>query len=223
MTNERRSAAIILRRRGYSIKSIAAQLHAAQSSVSIWVRSVGLTETQKRVLKNKMHSPESIEKRRQSRLKNELVKRNKVIDAARSEVNAISKRELWLIGTSLYWAEGSKRNSNVQFSNGDPNMILLMIRFFTEVCGVDKSKLKACIHIHEHLDVTAAERYWQTITGIPEERFYKTYNKPNRSSKGTRNSLPYGVCDIYVLNVHLLLRIKGWIKGIYDTTLEVVE
>lgn len=222
MNSDRRYLAIKLRASGLSIKSIARELNAAQSSVSIWVRDVALTNIQIQSLRANTHSPETIEKRRQSRLKSELVKRTLIIDDAMNDIQSLSRRELWLIGIALYWAEGAKTQSTVQFSNGDPKMIKLMMRFFREVCKTEEVKLRGCIHIHEHLDVAAAEKYWQDVTSIGKERFYKTYNKPNKSSKGTRNSLPYGVCDIYVHDSGLFWKIKGWTNGIYESALKMV-
>jgi len=115
----------------------------------------------------------------------------------------------------------SKTGSTVQLSNGDPRVIKLILRFFREICNVDESKLRGGIHIHEHLDTQAAEEYWCTITGI--SKFYKTYNKPNKSSKGMRNSLPYGVCDVYVLDARLFWKIKGWTEGIYDSAIKMLK
>lgn len=212
----RKKRAIMLRKSGLSIKAIASQLAAAQSSVSIWTREVILNEDQKLKLKANTHSKTTIEKRRQSRLKSEFAKRQVIISTAKSEIFSISPKELLLICSALYWAEGGKRQGMVVFSNGDPRMIQLMLKFFREICNVNEQKLRGYIHIHENLDVNVAERYWQKITKISSDKFYPTYNKPNKSSKGTRNSLPYGVCDIYVLDAKLLLRIKGWIEGIYE-------
>jgi hypothetical protein len=221
MRDGREATAVQLRLEGHSIKSIAKELGAAQSSVSIWTRNVKLTPEQKECLRNNMHSPESIEKRRQARLKSEAIKRAIIIDGARTEVGSLSNREIWLIGIALYWGEGAKTRSTVQLSNGDPRIIKLILRFFREVCNVDESKLRGGIHIHEHLDTQAAEEYWHAITGIG--KFYKTYNKSNKSSKGTRNSLPFGVCDVYVLDARLFWKIKGWTEGIYESAAKVLE
>lgn len=222
MVDERISKAIALRRSGESIKTIALRLSAAQSSVSTWVRDVKLTEAQKTKLMSNTHSRETIEKRRQSRLINEAAKRTAIINDSKNKIDSLSKRELWLIGTALYWAEGGKTQSTVRFSNGDPKMIQLMMKFFTEVCHVDRGRLKCHIHIHESLNTKRAERYWQKITGLPARQFYKTYNKPNRSSKGTRNSLPYGVCDIYSPDYKLFYKIKGWADGIYESSIKML-
>lgn len=223
MRDGRANKAIQLRLKGVSIKSIAKELHAAQSSVSIWTRHIELTTEQVVRLRANMHTPEVIEKRRQARLKSELAKRSIIINEAKAQIQSISTRELWLIGTALYWGEGTKNYSTVQFTNGDPRMIILFLRFLRNVCDVSEVKLRAHIHIHEHLDTSAAEEYWQSVTGIPKDHFYKTYNKPNKSSKGTRNSLPYGVCAVSVTDVKLLLKIRGWTEGIYESATKVLK
>lgn len=114
MRDDRKYTAIQLRLKGYSIKSIAKKIGAAQSSVSIWTRAVQLTPKQMERLRTNMHSPKSIEKRRQSRLKSEAIKRAVIVDCAKAEIESLSKRELWLIGIALYWGEGAKLE--VQFN-----------------------------------------------------------------------------------------------------------
>lgn len=214
---KRKASAIKLRSRGLSIKQIAKKLSAAQSSVSMWTRGVTLTDVQVQMLRSNVHSPVVVEKRRQSRLQNEKVKRDYKIDAAATMVQSLTDRELLLVCTALYWAEGTKKRGAVQFSNGDPRMIIVMLHFLRRVCKVDETKLRCHIHIHEHLDTETAEGYWQRITGISPMQFYRTYNKPNKSSKGTRNSLPHGVCNLYVLDTNLFLKIEGWTRGIYQS------
>lgn len=210
----RRDQAIRLRSQGLSIKAIALKLSAAQSSVSIWTRNVILTEEQTRELRHNTHSRAVIEKRRTTRLYNESLKRQLVISEAENDVFDLTDNDLFLIGCALYWAEGGKTRSMVRFSNGDPRMIKLMIKFFNESCAVNLDKMRVHIHIHESLSVSDAEEYWSKITELPRSQFYKTYSKRNISSKGLRSSLPYGVCDIYILDAKLQLKLQGWANGI---------
>lgn len=217
MNDNRKLEAVLLREQGYSINDIALKLKAAKSSISIWTKHIIMTDVQREALQARAHSREAIEKRRTARLLNEAAKRNSIVASAFDEVGVIAPRELWLIGTALYWAEGGKTQRMVRFSNGDPKMIQLMMRYFRETCDVPEDKFRGHIHIHEHLDTDAAEAYWSEIAKIPRQKFYKTYNKPNISSKGLRNSLPYGVFDIYVADVTLFLKIQGWTKALYKT------
>jgi len=119
------------------------------------------------------------------------------------------------MGTMLYWAEGGKTQRMVRFSNGDPEMIKIMMAFFRRVCNVPEEKFRGYIHIHPHLEHTSAETYWSSITGIPLSQFFKTYRKPNKSSQNKKDSLPNGVLDIYVLDTSLFLKITGWARGVF--------
>jgi predicted transcriptional regulator len=208
-----------LRQHGLSIKQIAKQVGAAQSSISIWVKDVRISAEQQHILKRNTHTQEVIDKRRLSRIAGERLKREKTIHDSQLEIKNLTKQDLHLLGVALYWAEGGKTQSAFKFSNGDPRMIELMIKFLVEICAIRTERIKIHIHIHEHLDVSAAEKYWLDVTRLPKSQFYKTYNKPNKSSKNLRNSLPYGVCDLYVTkSSNLLLRTLGWINGIYIQT-----
>lgn len=206
-----------LRERGLSIKDISNSLGVAKSSVSVWVRDVELTPLQRHVLEMSSHSRTAVELRRQSRLANELAKRELVVLAAQKEVQKISKRELWLMGIMLYWAEGGKTQRLVRFSNGDPEMIKIMMAFFRRVCEVPEAKFRGYIHIHPHLDHLGAEAYWSTISGISAQQFFKTYRLPNKSSQNKKDTLPHGVFDIYVLDTKLFLTISGWAQGVFGS------
>ncbi|MBW3569439.1 hypothetical protein KY385_04895 [Candidatus Parcubacteria bacterium] len=215
MKKNEKLKAVELRKAGHSIKYISRELEVAKSSVSLWVRSVEISFDKQVRLKSNSHSSETIEKRRASRLENELAKRNAVINEAKNSVKNIDIHALKLIGVMLYWAEGGKTQRLVRFSNGDPEMIKIMMAFFRQVCIVPEAKFRGYIHIHPHLDYKKAEQYWSELSGIPLNQFFKTYRKKNISSQNLKNSLPYGVFDIYVMDTKLFYKIIGWSQGIF--------
>lgn len=215
MKKTEKDAAIKLRRQGLSLKEISGRLGVAKSSVSSWVRGVELTQIQKDYLQEKGFYREAVERRRTSRLANEERKREYVILAAKNDISKITRKQLHLLGVMLYWAEGGKTQRLVRFSNGDPEMIKIMMVFFRKICGVSEQKFRGYIHIHPTLDHLAAEKYWSSIAGIPLAQFFKTYRKPNKSSQGKKTTLPYGTFDIYVLDAQLFLKITGWARGIF--------
>ncbi len=218
MKLEEKKLAIKLRRLGYSINEICKKAGLAKSSVSLWVRDIELTSEQKQKLSEKGIKKEVIEKRRITRLTRENARRQIIIDKAEKEINNLSKKDLFLIGITLYWAEGGKtKRGLVRLSNGDPKIIQVAMRFFREICQVSEKKFRGYIHIHPHLNKRKAENYWSSVSGIPLIQFYKTYLKPNRASQSKKDSLPFGTFDIYICNTELFLRIQGWIMGIYKT------
>ncbi len=208
-----------LRSFGHSLNEIRKRLDVAKSSISLWVRDIELTPEQKKGLSQKSIQKGVIEQRRTTRLKNESARRQIIIDAANKEIKRISKRELWLIGVMLYWAEGGKtRRGMVRFSNSDPEMIKIMMAFFRKICKVPEEKFMGYIHIHPHLNHKRAERYWSSMSNIPLSKFYKTYRKINSSSKNKKDNLPFGTFDVYVLSTELFLKILGWAEGVFKSS-----
>lgn len=215
MKTQERAKAVELRQQGYSINEISNLLGVAKSSVSIWVRDIQLTPDQFLELSGRPYTSEAVEKRRTARLKSESNKRDLLVGIAKKSIRKISAKDLLLIGTMLYWAEGGKTQRMVRFSNGDPRMIKIMMEYFRRVCEVPEEKFRGYIHIHPHLDHIAAEKYWSDIAGIPLTQFFKTYRKPNISSQGKKDTLPEGVMDIYVMDTALFHKITGWAEGIF--------
>ena len=162
-----------LRSQGYSIKEISRILNVAKSSASIWVRDVELSEQQKLVLQEKGHYSDVVDRRRRARLDNEMQKREVIIQSAQTTVGSISIKDLRLIGIMLYWAERGKTQRMVRFANGDPEMIKIMMAFFSIVCNVPREKFRAHVHIHTHLDYKRAEGYWSDVSDIGLSQFYK--------------------------------------------------
>jgi hypothetical protein len=218
MKKEEREKARELRSKGYSIKEITKIIGVAKSSISLWVRDINLNPDQIENLSRKGRQESVIEKRRKTRLENEDRRRQIIVDNAQKEITKLLNKELWLVGVMLYWAEGGKTQRGlVRFSNGDPEMIKIMMAFFRKICHVPKEKFRGYIHIHPHLDHEKAEKYWSHASGISLNNFFKTYRKINISSKNKKDSLPFGVMDIYICNTELFLKITGWAKGIFSS------
>jgi len=212
---DRKEQAINLRKRGLSVNKIAEKLGAPQSSVSLWVRSVQLSHEQTVILKKHSHSPSVIEKRRQSRLANESVKRMAAINTSAKDISHMDKKTLLILGTALYWAEGGKSKLGVaRVTNTDPDLIRMTMRFFREVCDVPEDKFRAHIHIHAPEAAERAEKYWSQISGIPLKHFYKTYTIKSKATKNRRFSLPYGTLEVAVNSIGVHLMILGWIEGL---------
>lgn len=215
MKTRERDLAVNMRKEGKSIREIASRLRVAKSSVSLWVREIKLYPNQIKNLEDRPRQRIAVEKRRISRLRNEEAKRQIILNQAAATIGSVTGESLRLIGPMLYWAEGGKtRRGMVRFSNSDPEMIRLMMKFFRITCRVSENKFHGHIHIYGVEHVAEAERYWSQISAIPTKQFFKSYAKPSVAGKGDRRTLPYGTFDIYVCDTRLFLTIMGWIKGI---------
>lgn len=215
-----RQKAIALRKKGLSYNEILKRIPVAKSTLSLWLRDIGLAKKQKQRL---------TEKRRIAQIKAQQTCRNNRIKAtekikllARKEIQNISKRELWLIGIALYWAEGSKQKETrvsemVSFGNSDPNMIILFIRWLKEICLIKDEEINIRLYIHKIGDEKRALRYWSKVIKRPVKRFQKTvFKKHNiKTNRKVDNSKYFGLLDIRVKkSTNFNRKISGWIEGI---------
>lgn len=214
--------AISLRKEGKTYNEILTVVTVAKSTLSLWLRSVGLAEPQQQritALKkaaqwNAAHAKRAIRVKRQSL----------IISNAEKEIVAVSDRELWLIGIALYWAEGSKEKSyspgtQLSFSNSDPRMIRLFILWLERCASVSRSDITCSIYIHEshRTNTERAVEYWSMHTQFPKENFTQIYFKKNKINTKRRNigDLYYGLLRVTIAKSSTLNRkIAGWTNGI---------
>jgi transposase len=214
MKLEAKQKAIKLRLAGASIIDIATKLGVSKGSVSAWVRHVVLEESVLNKIKARSHSAAAVEKRRRSRLLREDADREAAIAVAVKEVGQLSKRDLFVTGVALYWGEGSKKKRGVvEFTNSDPQMIKIMKLFFVQVCEVPEEKFRGHVYIHQHLNVSAAEKYWSGVSQISRTQFHKTSIQRNRK-RVQKDSLPKGTFAIVICDTQLRLKIEGWMRGV---------
>lgn len=176
---EKRREAHLLRRQGKSIGTIAEQLNVSKSSVSLWCRETKLTAAQQRQLEKN-----SFEAGNKGRMIGAATNRQKRLDSVqehesqgRKEIGTLTKRDLTVLATALFWAEGAKTGSRFIFVNSDPDMILLMLRYLTEVLEVDTSRISATIQInrvHEKR-IESVYRFWSDLLRLPKEKFGQPY------------------------------------------------
>jgi hypothetical protein len=141
---------------------------------------------------------------------------NKIIQESREEFDSLIDNPLFLTGLSLYWAEGDKNcHERVKFTNSDERMVIIMMRWFREVCHVPEEKFRVALHIHNLLVSKDVKQYWIDITGIPERQFQKIYIKET-SLRHRKNILYNGTCGIVVCDKSLFRRISGWKLGLID-------
>ena len=206
-----------LRRKGCSVREIAIKTRCSKSSISKWVRNIPLTEMQIGRLKSNQDIGRAKAAQHLNSPKQKWQRIREGITSQTSHEIAVSRLEvdLKIIGTILYWAEGYKATRNmVSFSNSDPAMIKVMMRFFKKVCKVPDMKFRGVVYIHPHLNKNKAERFWAETSGIPLKQLYKTQTTVSKASKQKKDTLPLGTFNIVISDTCLRARIEGWLSGI---------
>ncbi len=215
--------AIKLRQNGLSYSEILKQIPVAKSSLSLWLKSVKLAVSQKQRLTDKKRA--SALRGAMKRKDERIALTKKIKDKARKEIGKLTKRELFLIGVALYWAEGSKEKeyhpgSGIKFSNSDPYMIKIFLKWLLEIIKLPKDRIYLDILIHEsHKDkLEIVKEYWSKYTSFPVEDFKHIYFKKNKINTKRRNigNIYFGLLRIIVKESSTLNRkIQGWTEGIY--------
>lgn len=219
--NSRYKKALNLRLKGKSYGEIKKTLGVPKSTLSGWFKDLELPASAQEILKEKDRKGRThlveYNKRRTRRIQ---IKNYKTLESHKKQIQALSKYELKLVGSVLYWAEGHNKDvtgkgHEVCFTNSDSDMIKLYLRFLREIICVPEDKLRADIHIYPSINKEKALRFWVGATNIPREQFRIT-QCISRASKRKRplNSLPYGTLKLSVGKRQNFFRIKGWIKGI---------
>lgn len=219
-----RERAIKLRRKGCSYSEILKEVPVAKSTLSLWLRDVGLSKRQKqRLTKKKLAAAlRGATKRKKQRLA--ITERIKT--KARKEARKISEKDLWFIGISLYWAEGSKQKEHlvsqrVKLVNSDPMIIKVFLKWLLKSCKVSRKDIYFRIYIHETARdrLIRAKQHWTKITNFPIDYFQKVSWKKNKIRTVRKNigKNYYGLLEINVKkSTNFNRKIAGWIEGIYE-------
>ena len=222
MKAELKQQAIELRKQGRTYSEIMEVIPVAISTVSDWLHSVGLSKKQKQRITLKKLA--SIKKGGLARKNQRLSITKEIFSAAKKDIKSISQGELWFIGIVLYWAEGSKQrettvSQGVVFSNSDPRMIKIFLKWLKDCAKVSNENIKLEITIHENYKkrVNKVIQYWSQITGVFKGKFDKIYYKKHniKSLRKNQGDNYYGQLRIVVRkSTNLNRKIAGWIEGI---------
>ena len=223
MVNKKlKQKAIQLRKCGKTYSEILRIVPVAKSTLSLWLREVGLSIPQKQRITEKRKAGQR--KAAATRKYDRIERQTSLIQIAKMDIESISKRELWLIGISLYWAEGSKEKEyapgiGISFSNSDARMIALFIKWLKVCIGLTNKDLALSLYIHESHTNRVPEvcRYWSNFLGLPMSFFSKVYFKRNKLNTNRKNTglLYNGLLRVNIRSSSDLNRkITGWIQGI---------
>lgn len=211
--------AIELRKQGFSYNEILRQIPVAKSTLSVWLQNIGLAKRQKQIL---------TEKRRLAQIKAQEACRNKrmlkekeIIKTAKEQIKNISERDLWILGSALYWAEGTKQkktnvSQKVSFNNSDPDIILIFNGWLKKICHLSQEKIAYSIYIHRTADKEKSRKYWEELLGTKIEKIYFK-NHAIRTNRKNIDENYHGLLRIDVRkSTDLNRKIRGWTVGIIE-------
>jgi hypothetical protein len=202
------------REEGRSVREIAMLLEVSRSSASLWVRDIELTPSQHAALVRR--NPRFTNQRNGSIANRERSRARRLDYQRRGRELARCDNPFYLAGCMLWWAEGSKSRNAVRFTNSDPEMARLFVRFLSECFGVRRDAISIYCNLfadHEKRQ-HEIERYWLDQLELPGSSLRQSVlNRYSKYSKKKRtNKLPYGTCRVVVYSTEIVQTMYGSIQ-----------
>lgn len=219
---ELKKLAIKLRKKGYSYSEVLEKVKVAKSTLSLWLREVGLSEAQKQKITKKRLAGQKKGAARRREQGGEA--REKAYDEARIQIPSLTDKEIWMMCTALYWAEGGKEKKyrsgkQFDFSNTDPRMLRVMVYWLHSILGFSMGDLKFEIYIHENNKwrIEEVRDFWSNELSLPLTSLVKVRYKKHKPKTNRRNIgiLYNGLVRVKVCSSSSLVRyLEGWVQGI---------
>ena len=193
-----------LRAESWTLADIAAELGVAKSSVSRWVCDVDFVPNPRRTARNR--PPNKLQ-----RAKAAEIRRFRV--AGHERFRDLSADEFFAAGLGLYAGDGAKQGSSVHFANSNVDLIAFFCRWLRRFFDIDERRLRVQLYLHADLDLSAAERHWRAVTGVPLDQFHKPYRAvvdPTRR----HNRHEFGCCHVRYSSTSLHREILGLMDGL---------
>lgn len=116
---------------------------------------------------------------------------------------------LRIAGSMLYWAEGSKRGTTVDFTNSDPRAVVLFLTFLRRVCGIAESRVRVHLYAYADQDIDHLKIFWSRVTKIPLQQFIEPYVH-ELTTRSTHRKMRWGLVHICYSDGRLLKAILQW-------------
>lgn len=206
-----RNKVIELRRKGKSYKEIMAVVPVSKGTISKWCSNLPLTKKEEKFLRERSQILQD-NGRLKTALKNKErneKRRNIVKVKAKIDFERYKDDPFFVLGLSLYWAEGAKKNDYFSFINSDVQMIRIMMSWASKYLNVDPVDYKFRLYIHKPYKDENCEKFWSRKCAIPMSQFQQTIYKPT-PHKVKKNPDYKGCLRMIISGVDFLITVKTW-------------
>lgn len=180
-----------LRMEGHSIDELVAKFSIPKSTLWHHVGDIEISQDKRMILRS----------RQGGSAKKKAMDIEKAQSRAREMLSLLSPtRELVIVISMLYWAEGSKKVC--EFINSDGKMIELYLFIIRKVLLVEEEHIKPTMRVFTGMDREGCLEYWSRVTNIPKNKFTVRFN-----DGGTKCRTKYGMCRITIRKGHASLKL----------------
>lgn len=197
---ESKEKATTLRKLGFSIIRIEADLGIPRSTLSGWFKNIKLTKKQKsKLLQNQRMA--LVEARKKAVLWHNAQKKSRLREAENAARETLAKIDsadntfLELALAFLYLGEGSKKNLETSIGSSDPQILKLFLTGLENIYNINRNEIKCELYLRFDQDPLEIKKYWSKTLKIPLANFNQA-----TSDKRTEGSTTYphykGVCNL---------------------------
>ena len=171
---------VALRQSGKSVREIVKELKLGTGTVSKYCKGIVLNKKAKLILEDKKYPAKRISKEEKIKAKNH----------AKKLIKTLSRRDIFLIFSSLYWGEGTKKELNI--INGDPKLVLFFVRGLL-LLGINKERIKISIRYYSGQNKTDLIYFWTKLLDLNESNIV---GFEEVEGNGKINKLIHGMCRV---------------------------
>lgn len=224
-SEDQKDAVRLLRVEGLSLGEIHAKTHIPKTTIRSWISDISQSEEQKEVIKQKV-----LKSLQKGRIKSQRIKKEKkgirqryLLDQGVDEIGELTKRDIFIAGVALYWAEGfkNKHEHRLGFCNSDPGMVRFYLHWLESTLAISKKEITARLTINKLYESKThqIEKYWSDVADIPLAQFTKPFYQNTVWKKQYDIDNYHGVLRIHVKDsLENLLKMRGWIEGLKHNT-----
>lgn len=199
-SEQKKSQACALRRRGWSIRDIEKELNISRSTLSGWFKKIELSQLQKERLNLKWKKglikarEKAADWHRSQRLKR-LESYSREAELVLEKLDLEDKAIIELALAILYLGEGGKKSSEFRMSNSNPIILKTAIKILNEVYNISSKQIRCGLNLRADQKPKELRKFWSKELKIPEENF--TYIIVDKRTSQTKTYSSYkGVCMI---------------------------
>jgi hypothetical protein len=201
-----------MRRAGLSYGEIMEMIDVKKSTLATWCRDVRLGPEQIAAIKDRTGSVKGIPRDTNRKRRLEI---QRIRAKSHQQIPTLLGNPLWLAGTVMYWAEGSKTRNQLSMANTDPRILRIFIAWINQFVHATP-EYRLALHLHQGNDDQQAKDHWRDVLDLEDVEFHKTYIKPRGT--GHRKSVHVaGVCTVRVMRpADAWQRVMAWIEGLTE-------
>lgn len=214
---EYRSKALELRKLGHTYTEIAATVPVSKATLSKWLKDVEVPDSYYEKIKALKTKAREVgwEARRKDRTDRIAAIRTEAV----AEVKDLALNPLWLVGLTLYWAEGTKEKAwgkgvLITFTNMDANSIAIFKNWCEKFLSIGANDFTYSIYIHDSRKSESElfAVWWASQLNLQPSNIRVYYKKSNISHVRRNDADEYhGVFRLQVRkSVDLNRKIAAW-------------